>query len=229
VDGPAENQPAEPAGPFVWHKDLESAMQEARERKAPILVRVGAEWCGWCRRLDREIEKPEVQRALAQWVLVELDADDDHDEVRRLNVGPIPALRVVDAKGRAVRSHDGFLAARPLVDWLRRASDPAAADDGAAAFIEFPEVSSDTLPQFIKLLGHRDPDVREEASRRLIETRGLSVTAVAAAFRKGNLATRLSALDILTRWKAPIADLDPWDPNTLTTPRLDELEAWARH
>jgi hypothetical protein len=115
------------------------------------------------------------------------------------------------------------------VDWLRRASDPHAADDGAAAFIEVPELSADTLPQLLKLLGHRDPDVREEASRRLTENRGLSAAAVAEAFRKGNLATRLSALDILMRWQAPIAVLDPWDPTTLTPARLDELEAWASH
>lgn len=228
VDGPTvdESPAAERTGPLVWHKDLASAIQESRERKSPILVRVSAEWCGWCRRLDREIEKPEVQRALAQWVLVELDADTDQDEVRRLSVGPIPALRVVDSGGRAIRSHDGFLAAKPLVDWLRRASDPAAAgDDGA--FVEVPELTAESLPQIIKLLGHRDPELREEASRRLAENKGIAVVAVTMAFRRGNLATQLSALEILTRWKAPIVDLDPWDPNTLTTARLDELEKWV--
>ena len=228
VAAPVENPTTEPAGPVTWHKDLESALQDARERKAPILVRVGAEWCGWCRRLDREILKPEVQQALARFVLVELDADQDQEDVQRLNVGPIPALRVLDAGGSAVRSHDGYLAAKPLVGWLRRAADPLSADDAAAAIADLPELTPESLPQLIKLLGHRDPELREEASRRLTAKQGLSAAAVVTAFRQGNLATRLSALEILANWKAPVADLDPWDPNTLTEPRLlAELESWA--
>ncbi|MBC7818618.1 MAG: thioredoxin family protein, partial [Planctomycetaceae bacterium] len=73
-----------------WHHSLAPAIDEARQRKTSIVVRVGAEWCGWCRKLDKEIVQPEVQKELANWVLVELDADDHADEVRRLNIGPIP-------------------------------------------------------------------------------------------------------------------------------------------
>ncbi len=36
---------------LVWHRDLAPAVEEARRRKTSILVRVGADWCGWCKRL----------------------------------------------------------------------------------------------------------------------------------------------------------------------------------
>lgn len=227
VETAREDSTVELAGPLTWHKGLEPALEEARERKSPILVRVGAEWCGWCRRLDREIAKPEVQQELARWVLVELDADEDQDEVKKLNVGPIPALRVLDVGGRTVRSRDGFLAAKPLVDWLRRAADLGAAGETQPAVVDVPALTAETLPQLVKLLGHRDPEVRDEVIRRLSAERELSAVAVAKTFRQGTLATRLSALDILASWKAPLVDLDPWDPETLTTPRLDALESWA--
>ena len=227
VDLAVEDPPTEPAGPLTWHKELEPALREARERNAPVLVRVGATWCTWCRRLDREIVKPEVQQALGRWVLVELDADDDQEEVRRMNVGPIPALRVLDTGGHVLRSHDGFLAAKPLVDWLRRASETGPAGESLGAVAEVPELSAATLPKLVKLLGHRDAELRDAAVRQLKLDRALTAAAVTVAFRQGTLATRLSALDVLAHWKAPVVDLDPWDPATLTAERLDELERWA--
>jgi thiol-disulfide isomerase/thioredoxin len=225
VELAVEDPATEPAGPLTWHKELEPALREARERNAPVLVRVGATWCGWCRRLDREIVKPEVQQALGRWVLVELDADEDQDEVRRMNVGPIPALRSLDAGGHVLRSHDGYLAAKPLVDWLRRAGESGRAGEALGA--DVPELSAATLPKLVKLLGHRDPELRDAAVRQLKSDRALTATAVTAAFRQGTLATRLSALDVLTHWKAPVTALDPWDPATLTPERLEGLDQWV--
>ena len=209
-----------------WHHSLAPAVDEARQRKTSILVRVGAEWCGWCRKLDKEIALPEVQKELANWVLVELDAADDADEVRRLNIGPIPALRVLNAGGRATKSHDGFLPAEKLIDWLRGRDDPAE-PDLSDEVTEVAELTVETLPWLVRLLGHRDANVRAAVMRQLSSGQGLAGAAVAKAFTRGNLATRLSALEILSGWKAPTQDFDPWQPQTLTAARLNDLEEWA--
>jgi HEAT repeat protein/thiol-disulfide isomerase/thioredoxin len=209
-----------------WQHSLGPAIDEARQRKTSIVVRVGAEWCGWCRKLDKEIEQPDVQKELANWVLVELDADDHADEVRRLNVGPIPALRVLNASGRTLKSHDGFLPAEKLIDWLRgrNTSDEAEILDEVT---EVAELTAESLPKLVRLLGHRDASVREAVMRRLSSHQGLAGTAVVKAFTRGNLATRLSALEILSSWQAPIQDFDPWQPRTLTAARLNDLEEWS--
>ncbi len=209
-----------------WHHSLAPAIEEARQRKTSIVVRVGAEWCGWCRKLDKEIVQPDVQKELANWVLVELDADDHAEEVRRLNIGPIPALRVLNASGRTMKSHDGFLPAEKLIDWLRGRDNPAEADL-ADEVTEVAELTAETLPRLVRLLGHRDANVREAVMRRLSSSQGLAGTAVAKAFTRGNLATRLAALEILSGWQAPMQDFDPWQPRTLTAARLNDLEEWA--
>ena len=219
------NNPAEKKL-LSWHHSLAPAIDEARQRKTSIVVRVGAEWCGWCRKLDKEIVQPDVQKELANWVLVELDADDHADEVRRLNIGPIPALRVLNASGRTMKSHDGFLPAEKLIDWLRGRDNPAEADL-ADEVTEVAELTAETLPRLVRLLGHRDANVREAVMRRLSSSQGLAGTAVAKAFTRGNLATRLSALEILSGWQAPMQDFDPWQPRTLTAARLNDLEEWA--
>jgi hypothetical protein len=50
---------------------------------------------------------------------------------------------------------------------------------------------------------------------------------VAEVFIRGKLGARLAALDLLVDWQAPVADLDPWRPQTITAERLQELEDWA--
>ncbi len=221
-----DTAPASASASLSWHRTLAPAIEEARKRQVPILVRVSAEWCGWCRKLDKEIAQPTVQKELAKWVLVELDADDDADVVRKMNIGPIPALRVLNTGGRVTKSHDGFLPADDLIAWLRsrdEAVEPELSDEVA----EVAELSQETLPNLVQLLGHRDANVRVAVARRLSGNPGLSGSAVAQAFIRGNLATRLSALEILNGWKAPTAEIDPWQPQTLTAARLSAVEEWA--
>lgn len=231
----ADEDPAKPDPPsekaaatklLPWHRSLAPALEESRRRKSLILVRVGASWCGWCRRLDKEIVLPEVQKELAGWTLVELDADDDQDEVKRLSVGPIPALRVLDSTGHKVRSHDGYLPGEDLIDWLR-GKESDSAREAPELITEIPDLDQTTLPQLARLLSHRDANVREAVSRRLALNKGLAGPEVAKVFTRGKLGARLAALDLLISWQAPVKDLDPWQPETITSERLSELEDWA--
>lgn len=227
LDSGKEIEDAAEAKPALrsWHARLAEGIEESRKVQKPILVRVGAEWCGWCKRLDREIVDPAVQAELAKWVLVEIDVDEASEDAERLAIGPIPALRVLDASGRTVRSTEGFLPAEELVKWLqgKEAGDAGMIDPVA----EIPALSAETLPELVRLLGHRDVRVREAVSRSLAADPKGASGAVVEGFIKGTLVTRLTALEILSGWKAPVADLDPWQPRTVTSERLEALEEWA--
>jgi HEAT repeat protein len=232
--GRSEDAPNEPkaSAPAVdiparsWHSSLPPAIEEARVRQVPILLRVGATWCGWCRKLDQEIETPAVQQELTNWVLVELDADEDADAVRRLNVGPIPALRILNTSGRVTKALDGFQTSDELITWLR-SRDEVAEQDLVDLLTEVPELSLTTLPQLVRLMGHREISVRAAVAHQLAANQNVAGAAVVQAFIQGNLATRLLALEILGGWKAPIEELDPWQAETLTSERLKRIEEWV--
>jgi thioredoxin-related protein len=52
-------------------------LRQAAARHRPVLVDVYTDWCGWCKRMDRDVyARPEIQDYLAQrFVVVRLDAE----------------------------------------------------------------------------------------------------------------------------------------------------------
>ena len=66
---------AHAAGP-IW-KDWNGGLKEASGAGKPVLVDVYTDWCGWCKRMDRDVyARPEVRQYLAEhFVTVKLNAE----------------------------------------------------------------------------------------------------------------------------------------------------------
>jgi HEAT repeat protein/thiol-disulfide isomerase/thioredoxin len=210
----------------AWLTDLARGRADAVQNKRPILVRIGAEWCPWCKKLDQEILLPDVQTALGGWTLVVVDADRSADDLQALGVGPIPALRVLSPLGRVVASRDGFLPAKDLVAWLDEHREKSS-DTPVEELSDTKEPSAVALVRLVRQLDQPDALLRETAIHRLQGRPALAAEPVVAAFADGTLQRRLAALELLSLWQAPVAGLDPWQPRTISVERLKGLRDWA--
>ena len=59
-----------------WHTDMEKAIEISQKTNKPMLLFfTGSDWCGWCKKLVREVyKKPEfIQWAKKNVVLVDID------------------------------------------------------------------------------------------------------------------------------------------------------------
>ncbi len=217
--------PATPAEP-VWLPTLEEGRRRAREQGQPILVRFGAVWCVWCRRLDEQIAMPAVQIELKRWTCVEIDVDKSPDAAQQLGVGPIPALRVLSPTGRVIAGHEGYLDADALIAWLGEHHDSAKlALDSDLASDQPP--TAETLPPLLAAFNHADPVTREAVIRRLAPHVRQAAPAVVEAFAEGDLGTRLTALELLREWRAPIEGIDPWQPDSIDETAIAAVREWA--
>ncbi len=206
--------------------DLEEGLAQAQRTGKPVLALVTGEDCPWCYRLKQQMQQSPAQEELGRWTLVEIDLDSDPVGSQRLGVAVLPSLRILRTSGAKVASHDGYLSAADLTKWLQdnyRAAN-AGADDVLMA--DHPLEAIDV----VRLVGHledRDPLVREAAISRLQASPQLAVTPLITTFRDGSLAERLSILEILSIWDAPLEEIDPWQPETIDESALARLEAWG--
>jgi YHS domain-containing protein len=95
----------------VWRADFDSALQEAEEKKLPLLIHFYAEWCMPCKRMERDVfSSPDVKSLLAnRFVAVKINSDQHQDLVRRYAVETLPSDVVVDSlTGRVVSLRAGF-------------------------------------------------------------------------------------------------------------------------
>lgn len=104
------------AGDITWETNFEKAKELAKKENKSILINfTGSDWCGWCKRLDREVFSKEVFASFADDSLVLLKIDFPKftklpEEQQRYNyelyekygVLGFPTIYLVDANGKVL-------------------------------------------------------------------------------------------------------------------------------
>jgi thiol:disulfide interchange protein len=96
-------------------RDLETALQMARETNRRVLVEIGGEWCTWCHIMDRFFAAhPDLQRvrdANFVWLKVNFSKENPNETLlaRWPKVAGYPHLFVLDMDGQVLHSQDTSL------------------------------------------------------------------------------------------------------------------------
>lgn len=127
-DGDADPEPdaVDPApsrttSPLTWIASEPAAVAQSKAERRPMLVNVGAEWCGACSQMAREtFQDPRVQRRAGRFVALRIDAtnEDDpqlNDVLAKYEVLGVPTLILFDSKGHEQRRFTDFIPADKLL------------------------------------------------------------------------------------------------------------------
>ncbi len=104
------------AGNVKWATSWDAASKQAKERNTIIMIDFYADWCGWCKQLDKKtFADARVVEQLNRLVPLKIDGDNDRAMVARYNVSGYPNIVFVDASGKVVHRIDGYLDPQPFL------------------------------------------------------------------------------------------------------------------
>ena len=205
--------------------DYGEAIATAEKLDRPILVVLGAEWCGPCKQLEKELEQPSSEVLFRKWIVVKIDIDEEAALAREWQVSAVPAFRILGMDQEVAASNEGFGGFKKLQTWLEENFD-AANPKAQRILREDKPIDSNAIVELIKMLRDKRPNSRKLVMEWLSKNKAFSAGPVIETLAAGNLSQKLGALEILEKWSAPIAGLDPWEPDTISTERLDLLSRW---
>jgi len=121
---PSPKPTAKAATPTViaWAKDWPTAQKAAAKSGKLIMIDFYTDWCGWCKRLDRDTFPNKAVIKLSQdFVPLKLNAEKTGRPLaRRYGVRGYPTILFLDHKGKLVGRIGGYLRPGPFADALKR-------------------------------------------------------------------------------------------------------------
>jgi thioredoxin 1 len=131
ADGPegARGKPPEAAASepgIPWLKDLPKALEAAQEKRRTVMIDFEAEWCSWCKKLDRETYGDErvIRFVREHFIAVKIDTDEQPEVAKQHQVAGLPTILFLSAGGEELARLIGF---RTPEAFLRDAAKPAQA------------------------------------------------------------------------------------------------------
>lgn len=95
---------------ITWQKDYSAGVHESVASKKPMLIVVGTDWCGYCKKLFQQtLPNPSISALVnEQFIPVMIDADKHQELAQKLRVEGMPTLLVVSPDRKILRRINGF-------------------------------------------------------------------------------------------------------------------------
>lgn len=113
---------------IAWHKKMPDAIRESAKQQKPMLVMIGAQWCGFCHRMQTETFRNSAvaTRVTAQFIPVWLDADEQAAFVEAQKIESLPTVLIIAPDRHVLGRFTGFQSATQLDTRLASFKTPAA-------------------------------------------------------------------------------------------------------
>ena len=98
-------------GPVAWVYTLAEGLTLAQAAKKPLMVDFYAEWCGWCKKLDKNVyTNKEVIALSKEFVCVKVDTDKYGKDTAKYVVMGLPTIVFLNADGTVIDKITGYTA-----------------------------------------------------------------------------------------------------------------------
>lgn len=104
-----------------FENSLPNALEEATEQQKPIMIDFFTNWCGWCKKLDRDTyNNSEVYQASKQFINVKINADKEKEITKKYKVTGYPTIVFLDSNGKEIDRVEGYIQPEELLAKLKK-------------------------------------------------------------------------------------------------------------
>ncbi|MFH2137771.1 MAG: thioredoxin family protein [Candidatus Omnitrophota bacterium] len=97
-------------GNIDWYSDLEQAKIDAQDQEMLLLIDFYTDWCGWCKRLDKDTyANKEVAELAKNFVCVKINADKFPQLTKEYNVQGFPSTVYLRPDGTRIEVIPGYM------------------------------------------------------------------------------------------------------------------------
>lgn len=116
-EGSADGTRSSGPGVAFSSGSFDDALARARSEKRLVLVDVYTDWCGWCKKLDKEVfSDSRVAAAARDLVAIRVNAEEGGERIaERYEVNGFPTILFVDGSGTVVKRIEGYVDAAEML------------------------------------------------------------------------------------------------------------------
>lgn len=105
-----------------WRTDLKEAARQARAENKAMLVQIGASWCGFCHKMEKETyQNPKVIKHVnACFIPILVDADQNAALVEAVGVNGLPTTAIITPQLKIVKKISGYVDAPEMEGHLNK-------------------------------------------------------------------------------------------------------------
>lgn len=109
------------AGDINWIRDLNQAKQIAKAQGKPMLIDFYTDWCGWCKRLDKDTyANNKVIEFAKKFICVKMNADEHPQIAKQYSVRGFPSTVFLKADGILIEVVPGYMPADEFLKLMEK-------------------------------------------------------------------------------------------------------------
>ena len=113
-----------------WQTSYDTALSQAKKDKKIVLVDIYTDWCGWCKRLDRDTySDKDVQAKVAKdFIAVKINPEKNTAGAKlaqQFGVRGFPFIAFVGTDGKTILQIGGYVNAATFLTQLEKVAKPA--------------------------------------------------------------------------------------------------------
>ena len=112
------------ADSIAWYS-YDKGLALAKEKNKKIYINFHADWCGYCRKMEKEtfVDKKVIALLNDKFIAVSVNSDKETQLAKKYNVRGLPANFFLTDKGEAIGSQPGYLDAKTFLHLLNFVKD----------------------------------------------------------------------------------------------------------